>query len=288
MTTLKFWGVRGSIPTPGPDTLRYGGNTSCLELRNGKHFFILDAGSGIRGLGNKLLQVKSSIEAHIFISHTHWDHIQGIPFFTPAFLPGNKFTFYGARDAASDLRNLISGQMDPAYFPIEMEDMSAELEFQPLPEGRFEVDGIRVETIYVNHPGNAMGYKFLLEDTVLVYISDNEPFAAAPPEENDEYIGEDGNEKLIEFIKGADILIHDAQYTPDEYENHITWGHSPYDYTVNLAIQANAKKLILFHHDPLHNDDKIDEILAKARDLAALSSNGLEIAAASEGLAIEF
>jgi len=288
MTTLKFWGVRGSIPAPGPSTLRYGGNTSCLELRSNDHFFILDAGSGIRELGNSLMKIPQSIKAHIFISHLHWDHIQGIPFFTPAYIPGNKFTFYSAKDVNSGLRNLISGQMDSAYFPVEMDDMCADLRFEALQEGRLEVDSIPIETIFVNHPGNALGYKLYLDDTVLVYISDNEPFESPPPEEANEYIGEDGSEKLIDFITGADILVHDAQYTLEEYENKITWGHSPYDYTVNLAAKAGVQKLILFHHDPLHNDEKIDEILAGAKNIAASADSPLEIQAASEGLALEF
>ena len=287
MTRLKFWGVRGSIPSPGPSTLRYGGNTSCLEVRNEDRFFIFDAGSGIRELGNSLLNSGQNIKGHIFISHLHWDHIQGIPFFTPAYIPGNEFTFYSAKDVNSGLKELISSQMDSVYFPVEMDDMCAELQFHALQEGRFEVDNIPVETIFVNHPGNALGYKLYLDDTILVYISDNEPFESAPAENADDYIGEDGNEKLIEFISGSDILVHDAQYTPEEYESKVTWGHSPYDYTVNLALRAGVKKLFLFHHDPMHNDEKVDEILAGAKSLAASSDSRMEIEAAREGLMLE-
>lgn len=288
MTQLKFWGVRGSIPTPGPTTIRYGGNTSCLEIRFDDQLFILDAGSGIRALGNELLKEQQSIKGHIFISHMHWDHIQGIPFFTPAFIPGNNFTFYGAEEVDANLQKIISGQMDPAYFPIELNDMGAVLKFIPLHEGGFDVEGVHIETIFVNHPGNALGYKFFINNKKLVYISDNEPFATVNGENNVDFIGEDGNEKLIRFLNDVDILIHDAQYTPEEYTKHVTWGHSPYDYAVNLALQANVKKLILFHHDPLHNDDKIDEILKGARELAAQSSDNLEVLAATEGLMLEF
>lgn len=287
MAQLKFWGVRGSIPTPGPTTIRYGGNTSCLEIRFDDQLFILDAGSGIRALGNALLKEQQHIKGHIFISHMHWDHIQGIPFFTPAFIPGNNFTFYGAEEVDANLKKIISGQMDPAYFPIELNDMGASLKFKPLHEGRFEVEGVPVETIFVNHPGNALGYKFSINDKKLVYISDNEPFATVNGDNNVDFIGEDGNEKLIRFLSDVDVLIHDAQYTPEEYIKHVTWGHSPYDYAVKLALEAKVKKLILFHHDPLHNDDKIDEILNGAVSLAAAAGKELEVIAAKEGLTLE-
>jgi len=288
MTFLKFWGVRGSIPTPGPTTIRYGGNTSCLEIRDKQHLFILDAGSGIRDLGNELLKEQTSITGHIFISHMHWDHIQGIPFFAPAFIPGNRFTFYGAEDVDKNLQKIISGQMDPSYFPIELNDMGAKLTFSALHEGRFEIDSISVETIFVNHPGNALGYKFHIHNKTIIYISDNEPFTMVPESETEDYVGEDGNEKLQKFISGAHILIHDAQYTPEEYQKHITWGHSPYSYPVNLAVEGGVQQLILFHHDPLHNDDKVDAILAAARKLALDKGSSLEILAAREGLTLEF
>lgn len=288
MAIIKFWGVRGSIPTPGPASVRYGGNTACIEVRHNDRLFILDAGSGIRALGNELLKEKTSVKATIFISHMHWDHIQGIPFFTPAFIPGNNFIFYGAEESDKSLETVIAGQMDPTYFPIELRDMGSKLEFRRLYEGQHQIDGIRVDAIYVNHPGNAMGYKFFLNDKRLVYISDNEPFQQAPqntPAES--YIGEDGNKKLVDFIRGSHILIHDAQYTPEEYNNHKTWGHSPFDYTVHLGIEAQVQKLVLFHHDPLHNDGQIDAILERARQLAAQHSGSIEILAAAEGMTLE-
>ncbi len=291
MTSLKFWGVRGSIPTPGPDTVRYGGNTACIELRHKDKLVILDGGSGLRALGNELMKSKSSITANIFISHMHWDHIQGIPFFTPAYIPGNHFVFYGAEDSDKSLADIIAGQMDPTYFPIELSDMGAKLEFQRLYEGDYTIDGIKIQTIYVNHPGNALGYKFTLGTKKIVYISDNEPL---PEANNNEltalepgsFITDDGKNKLIKFIKDASILIHDAQYTPEEYSKHVTWGHSPYDYTVKLAIEAGVKKLILFHHDPQHNDDFIDNMLMNAQKLALELKGDIEILAAREGLSV--
>ena len=288
MATLKFWGVRGSIPTPGPETVRYGGNTSCSELRHDDKLFILDAGSGLRVFGNELLKSGKPIMASIFISHMHWDHIQGIPFFTPAFIPSNHFTFYGSEPAGKDLPTIIADQMDPTYFPIEMKEMGSTMDFKPLFEDKYEIDGIQVETIYVNHPGNALGYKFHLNNKKLVYISDNEPFLKTDTNDDPDQVllGEDGNQKLINFITDVDVLVHDAQYTQDEYKKKITWGHSPVEYTVDIAIKAGVKKLVLFHHDPLHNDDMIDEMLKIAQDHAKSSDSSMEILAASEGLTI--
>lgn len=288
MATLKFWGVRGSIPTPGPATVRYGGNTSCSELQHDGKLFILDAGSGLRVLGNELLKTGKPISASILISHMHWDHIQGIPFFTPAFIPDNHFIFYGSAEAGKDLPTIIADQMDPTYFPIEMKEMGSTMKFEPLYEGKYDIDGVPVETIYVNHPGNALGYKFHLDDKKLVYISDNEPFPTAEKNDDPEQVllGEDSNKKLIDFIKDVDVLVHDAQYTQEEYEKKVTWGHSPIEYTVDIAVKARVKKLILFHHDPLHDDDTIDKMLAHAREYAKESgANHIEILAASEGLA---
>lgn len=289
MATLKFWGVRGSIPTPGPTTVRYGGNTSCSELQHNDKLFILDAGSGLRVLGNELVKAGSPISASIFISHMHWDHIQGIPFFTPAFIPNNNFTFYGGEAAGKDLFTIIADQMDPTYFPIEMKEMGSNMNFQPLYEDSYEIDGIQLDTIYVNHPGNALGYKFHLNDKKLVYISDNEPFPKTDNDGNPDHVllGEDSNQKLINFISNVDILVHDAQYTQDEYEKKITWGHSPIDYTVDIAIKAGVKKLVLFHHDPLHDDDMIDQMLKHAQEYAKKAGSQIDILAASEGLTID-
>jgi len=283
MGYLKFWGVRGSIPTPGPSTTRYGGNTSCLEIRNEDQLMILDAGSGLRNLGNTLMGLGGAVKAHVFITHMHWDHIQGIPFFTPAYIPGNSITFLGADEPERSLKNIISGQMEPTYFPIELEDMGANLEFKNLSEDKYSIDDISFETLYVNHPGNSLGYKFKVNGKIIVYISDNEPFT---PLENssEEMLGEDGNQKIIDFVRDADILVHDAQYTESEYEAHRTWGHSPFTFTVDLAVQANVNQLILFHHDPLHSDEKVDEILTAARERAKHSGSNLKILAAQEGL----
>ena len=287
MATIKFWGVRGSIPTPGPSTVKYGGNTACAELRYKDKLFILDAGSGIRELGLELMKQGTGIRASILISHLHWDHIQGIPFFVPALIPGNDFSFYGAEDPEKDLATIIAEQMNPINFPIELKDMGSKLHFTPLSEGSYEIDGIKVDTIFINHPGYALGYKLHFDERTLVYISDNEPFASAE-DANESYIGEDGRIKLVDFIKNATVLIHDAQYTPDEYKSRVTWGHSPYDYTVNLGLDANVEQLILFHHDPMHDDDTLDKLYDNALQIVKDSGSDMELLMAREGAIYEF
>lgn len=288
MAYLKFWGVRGSIPTPGPSTVRYGGNTPCVELRlSDDNFFVLDAGSGLRELGLKLLKSGKPIKSHIFISHMHWDHIQGIPFFVPALLPGNDFIFHGAEESYKTLEEILANQMNPINFPIEMNEMASSLKFEPLFEDSYTIDGINLETIYLNHPGSTLGYKFYINTKSIIYISDNEPYPN-PPNDNADDLGyvEDANQKLFEFVKNADILIHDAQYTPEEYKNRVQWGHSPYDFTVNVALKAKVKQLVLYHHDPVHDDAFVDEMLYSAQKISRDAGGELEIISAREGLQI--
>jgi len=286
MAYIKFWGVRGSIPTPGPTTVRYGGNTPCVELRiSDDKFFILDAGSGIRELGVSLLKTGKPVKSHIFISHMHWDHIQGIPFFVPALLPGNEFIFYGAEEADTSLQEILENQMNHINFPIEMKDMASTLNFKALHEDKYEIDSVKLETFYLNHPGAALGYKFYVNNKSVVYISDNEPYPLINENSvnNDHDFVEDSNEKLIEFIKKTDFLIHDAQYTPEEYKGRFQWGHSPYNFTVDIALKSEVKKLILFHHDPVHDDSFVDDMLVKAQELARNAKSDLDIIAAREG-----
>jgi len=281
MAYIKFWGVRGSIPTPGPTTVRYGGNTPCVELRLSEDkFFILDAGSGLRELGVYLTKLGKPVKSHIFISHMHWDHIQGIPFFVPALIPGNEFIFYGAEDADSSLQEILENQMNHVNFPIEMKDMASKLNFKALQEDTYEIDSVKFETF--------LGFKFYVNGKSLVYISDNEPYPTNNEtiENDDQDFVEDSNEKLVEFVKKADILIHDAQYTPEEYESRYQWGHSPYNFTVDIALKAKVKKLVIFHHDPLHDDNFVDEMIVKAQEIARSAKSDLEIIGAREGLQI--
>lgn len=298
---IKFWGVRGSIPTPGKSTLKYGGNTSCVEIRfaNGTHF-IMDAGSGIRELGKYLLRGKHPISAFIFISHFHWDHIQGLPFFHPAYNPDNNFTIIGSDDAVIKLDQIISFQMDPTYFPVTIEDMQAKINFKSIKEQKFEVQGVKIETIYLNHPGYALGYRMNYNDKSLIYISDNEPYnyheisrvkirkkeSKSLEDIFDSFI-ENKDERLIKFCKNADVLIHDTQFLPDEYLDKVNWGHSPYNYTVDLAIKSKVRRLILFHHDPDHNDKTIDSIENLSKQQLKKAEISTICLAAKEGMVLE-
>jgi len=293
MAYIKFWGVRGSIPTPGPSTSRYGGNTPCVELNySGDKFFILDAGSGIRELGQHLLKLGKPVQSHIFISHMHWDHIQGIPFFVPAYIPGNHFIFHGAQEADLTLEDILAEQMNPVNFPVQIDEMSSKFEFEPMYEGNYTFDGIKVESMYLNHPGYALGYKFYISGKSIIYISDNEPYPAHPKvsldtDNPDEIVFvEDSNQRLINFAKDVDFFIHDAQYTPEEYKTKLQWGHSPYDYTVKVALAAKVKNLILFHHDPLHDDAFIDEMIDSAKKISWQEGSSMRVLGAQEGLQI--
>ncbi|MFZ0390560.1 MAG: MBL fold metallo-hydrolase [Calditrichia bacterium] len=299
--TVEFWGVRGSIPTPGQSTLRYGGNTACVEINfsNGQHF-IMDAGTGIRELGKKLLKTGKPVESHIFISHFHWDHIQGLPFFRPAFRAGNKFTILGSDDAQMNLDQLISFQMDPTYFPVAIEDMQANIQFQSIKEGTLQINEVEVDCIYLNHPGYALGFRINYQGHSLVYISDNEPFFYHRPghiqtrrnnspnlEELFDNFVENRDEYLIRFCKGSDLLIHDTQFFPDEYHNKVTWGHSPFSYTVDLAIRSQVKQLALFHHDPDHDDEVIDQMEQLSCELIEERGATIQCVAAREGMILE-
>ena len=291
MAYVKFWGVRGSIPTPGPQTNRYGGNTPCLELNyDGDNFFILDAGSGIRVFGQYLMTLGKPVKSHIFISHMHWDHIQGIPFFVPAFIPGNEFVFHGAQEADLKLEDILADQMNPVNFPVQIDEMASKFIFQEMYAGEYTIESIKIETMYLNHPGYALGYKFYINNKAIVYISDNEPYPIYPnttqdtDNPNEIKIVEDNNQRLISFARDAYIFIHDAQYTPEEYKTKYQWGHSPYDYTVKVALEASVKTLVLFHHDPVHDDDFVDNMVDSAKKISWQAGSNMIILGAKEGL----
>ncbi|RMF62028.1 MAG: MBL fold metallo-hydrolase [Calditrichaeota bacterium] len=297
---IKFWGVRGSIPTPGPRTLRYGGNTACVEITfPDTPRFIIDAGSGIRELGKELLSIQQPVEAYIFLSHFHWDHIQGLPFFKPAFEPGNKFIIFGCDEPNVPLDQIISIQMNPIYFPVAIEDMRSEIEFRTIAEENFNLNGVNVQTKYLNHPGYTLGFRFQYDHKSIVYLSDNEPFLQNQivhrlPKHREESLEsrfetfvEDKEKELIEFLANADVLIHDAQYFPDEYKKRIRWGHSPYTYAVDLAVKGKVKELILFHHDPDHDDETVDKIEQLSQERLRQADYPIKCSAAREGMEIE-
>ncbi len=296
---VRFWGTRGSIPTPGPDTVRYGGNTPCLEVRlHDNNLVIFDAGTGIRGLGDSLMAKGESVNAYIAISHPHWDHIQGFPFFKPAFISGNEFTILGAQSRFLTLRQMISDQMDKVYFPIQLSELRAKFNFHPLKEGTMQLFDAVLSSCYVNHPSFALGYRLETAGRSLVYISDNEPFdreLAKSVKNVDRSIVErynrvkgDPNQRVFEFCRGATILVHDATYTPEEYVNHVGWGHSHYLFTMEVAAKAGVKKLVLFHHDQMHTDDRIDEIILKCRKEIRIRNYQFDCVAAAEGMELEW
>jgi phosphoribosyl 1,2-cyclic phosphodiesterase len=297
---IKFWGTRGSIATPGQDTVKYGGNTSCVEVTDGETLVVFDSGTGIRPLGLDLMRRTPpgrKIHGHIFISHFHLDHIQGFPFFVPVYVPGNAFTIYGCEGAGKKLENIFVGQMSPEYFPVTLREMPAELKFVQLTTRPVEVNSWTVHPTYVNHPGLALGYRLDAGRHKIAYVTDNEPFRyLLRPQGNLQPIYDDlerghvelerQDQELMKFLKGVDVLIHDAQYTIDEYKTKLSWGHSFYEFALELALQAEVKQLILFHHDPLRYDRQLDELQDKCRALAAQRNKNLTVHAAWEGLEI--
>ncbi|MBN1794487.1 MAG: MBL fold metallo-hydrolase [Candidatus Omnitrophica bacterium] len=286
---VKLWGVRGSVAAPGPETARYGGNTSCVEVETGGQLFIIDAGTGIRPLGNVLKErcQQELLNAAVLIGHTHWDHIQGFPFFVPLYMKGNRFTIYGPSGTSKSLHEKLDGQMSWDYFPVSLSDVGSELEFRDVGEEVLDFDGVTVKTVRLHHPGSAVGYRIESREGAFVYCSDFEPHPATVgflKEKKDIAPGLSGEEKkLIEFVRHADIWIADGQYIMSEYLARIGWGHSPLPYTLALAELAQVKRLIIFHHDPNHTDGFIDEMDAFARDYVAGRGNPFIVSFAAEG-----
>lgn len=251
---VKFWGVRGTLPRPGPDTLKYGGNTSCVTMDFPKgQTFIFDAGSGIKAVGDKIMASgKKRSEGKIFISHPHWDHINALPFFTPLYIPGNDYEIIGPAHGSRTIERLVSDQMDGAYFPITVREFGARISYRDLREGQHEINGIRVDAMLLSHPGQCLGYRVTYKDRSICYITDNEMF-----DPYSDYRSENYATRLADFIRGTDVLITDTTYTDEEYSSKIGWGHSSVSQVVDLAIQGEVKNLYLFHHDPDQDDDAI-------------------------------
>lgn len=258
--TVRFWGVRGSIACPGPETVRYGGNTPCVEIQAGQNRLIFDGGTGLRVLGQNLLK-ELPVTAHLFFTHSHWDHIQGFPFFTPAFIPGNQFNIYGmiAPDG-STIEQRLSGQMLHPNFPVPLQIMGASLNFHDLElEKSIQLsDGVVIENALLNHPGESVGYRINWQGHGVAYITDTEHF----PDRLDE--------NVLKLIQDADVMIYDATYTDEEYSSEksskVGWGHSTWQEGVRLAEAANVKTFVIFHHDPLHNDEFLDAVGREAAD----------------------
>jgi phosphoribosyl 1,2-cyclic phosphodiesterase len=268
---VKFWGVRGSTPTPQPENLRYGGNTSCVEVRTGGGTYIFDCGTGFRVLGNHWLHTGNAPQlAHIFVSHFHWDHIQGIPFFRPLYeQPQARFIFHSSAQTRS-LERVLEQQMAAPYFPVNMNEMKAHRSFHDIEEGCVPLEDVTIQTSWLNHPQGCMGFRIESKEGVVVYATDNEPGDAT------------FDNKLRKLAAGADVLIYDAQYLPEQYEARKRgWGHSHWREAVNIVMESGAKELILFHHDPDHTDVCIDSVVKEARNYYA------KVRAASEGMEIQ-
>ncbi|MBF0453412.1 MAG: response regulator [Magnetococcales bacterium] len=261
---LTYWGVRGTLPMPGEKTLKYGGHTSCITIAFPKgDFFIFDAGSGIKALSSSLLsQKKGTIDAKIFISHPHWDHINALPFFVPLYLPGHEIEILGASHGTLSMRELISSQMEGVYFPIQIKEFAARVYFRDLKEETLEINGIHIKTLLLNHPGNCLGYRIEYQGRSICYVTDNEL-----PLEDSPYYDPQNLNRLVEFVKGTDILITDTTYTDEEYPSKVLWGHSSVSQVVKLAHQAEVNSLHLFHHDPDQTDEDIDAKLERAQSL---------------------
>jgi phosphoribosyl 1,2-cyclic phosphodiesterase/CheY-like chemotaxis protein len=278
--SVKFWGTRGSIATPGHSTLRYGGNTSCTEVRCGDNVLMLDCGTGAREAGLSLLREFQAkpLHLHLFVGHTHWDHIQGFPFFLPVYVPGNQFSIYSLRGSDKTLEKVFTGQMDSSYFPVDLTDLKSTLEFVEL-AGPVEIGGAKVSHFYLNHPGLAIAFRIEYEGKVLVYAADHEPYWRLG---GDNELNRKLDHEVDEFAAGADIYIREAQYTEDEYAAKRGWGHSTWKDAVESAHAAKVRRLILFHHDPMHDDEAIDRIVAACRAYMAEQGMEFECAAAEE------
>jgi CheY-like chemotaxis protein/phosphoribosyl 1,2-cyclic phosphodiesterase len=287
---VRFWGTRGSIATPGPGTNHFGGNTSCVELTTASgELLIFDCGTGAHPLATELMaQGRKAISSNILLGHTHWDHIQGFPFFSPAFVEGNSVAIYGPEGSRGSLHNVLAGQMEFTYFPIELNQLPAAISYHELTEGIHAIGGARVATQFLNHPAMTLGYRVEADGVAVVYLVDHEPFsdelwrAGAEPGRIESILHE-GDRRHAKFMAGADLVIHDAQYTPEEYLEKKTWGHSAYDYVVQIASAAGVRKVALTHHDPGHNDHFVADIERKARILAFQRGTGLDVFCAYEG-----
>ncbi|HBP90265.1 MAG TPA: MBL fold metallo-hydrolase [Nitrospirales bacterium] len=284
---VRFWGTRGSIAKAGPSTVRYGGNTSCVEVRSAAGtLVVIDCGTGAHGLGQSLVAENTSpINGHLLISHTHWDHIQGIPFFAPLFAPGNEWAIYAPHGLGESIRDTLAGQMQYTYFPMTLEALGARITYYDLVEGIFEVGDISVRTRYLNHPALTLGYRLEADGVSIVYACDHEPFSRQSSTDKIQIGSQD--RQHAEFMRQADLVIHDAQYIATEYLEKIGWGHSPAEYAIEICHAAGVKKLALTHHDPMRDDDSLDQIVYAMRAKLKLANQPLQVFAAAEGKTIE-
>lgn len=265
---VRFLGVRGSIPTPEPDRLRYGGNTTCLEIATpgSREPVIIDAGSGIRALGDQIMN-RSPLRIHLLLTHFHWDHIQGLPSFAPLFQSGAEIKIYTQRPTLEACL-LLAAQMADPFFPVTFDELASQVEFKQVECGKqFAIGSLNIEPFLLNHPQGAVGYRLESEGRVAVHASDHEAGVA------------EIDAGLVRAARGANLLVMDAQYTPEEYPLKMGWGHSSYAHAADAAQAAGVKQLMLFHHDPAHSDDFLDRMLAEAQQCfgaTGMASEGTE------------
>jgi phosphoribosyl 1,2-cyclic phosphodiesterase len=291
---LRFWGTRGSIPTPGPDTIKYGGNTSCVEVGAGGKLIVLDAGSGIRPLGQDILaRPDAPRDLHILITHTHWDHIQGFPYFAPAFRQEFDLQIYGCQGTGNHIEKVLENQMADDYFPLNFQELSAKKTFTDIGSDPFSIGPVTIGAVFVNHPGLSLGYSLECEGKKIVYCPDMEPFRQNVLSDDSEvnlnirdYV-DNLDMKIVDFARGADCLLIDGMYTDAEYAEKPGWGHSSVSDSIRFAAQAEARRVFLIHHDPGHSDDFIDRMVEGARALAREMGSNLVCEGGQEGLTIE-
>lgn len=297
---LRFWGVRGSYSAPFESHLGVGGNTSCVEIRVDDYVMLCDAGTGIIPFGNEILKDSNVRELLIILTHYHWDHICGLPFFVPAFIPDWKINFFGPGDSPADIKNAVSAQMRAPFFPVGTETWLANINYmEPPKENQISYGPMSISYQSVHHPGTTFGYRIHVNGKDILYVSDNEclflnkairqKYAEFNKEEKELYdaMQQEEYDSELALIKDADILIHDAQYTPEDYSKKNGWGHSCYIDTVNTAIDAGVKELYLYHHDPNYDDEAIEKIAKDANNIISDRSSELKCHVAKEGLVVE-
>lgn len=276
---IHCWGARGSIPVAGKEYLRFGGETTCVEIRgNNGDLIVIDAGTGIRKLGNKLVNT-DPCSINLLFTHAHWDHLSGFPFFKPVYRKESVISVRGPAVTQDSIRNIVSKTMSPPYFPIELEDISANISFASINNDRFSIGSFNISTIPLNHTNQGVGYKIEEDGKIFVFLTDNELTHPHP--------GGQTCEEYTKFSEGADVLYHDAEYTPGDYKHTKGWGHTVYLDTLDLAMKAGVKKLGLFHHNQDRTDDDIDLILDDCGRIISERSSGIDCFAVATGTEIE-
>jgi CheY-like chemotaxis protein/phosphoribosyl 1,2-cyclic phosphodiesterase len=287
----RFWGTRGSIARPGSKTLRYGGNTPCIEVRTSDGLIlVIECGTGIHELGRSLVAAGGAPpRGHVLISHTHWDHIQGFPFFQPLYNRGSSWGIYAPGDAAGHVQSVLAQQMSYEYSPISFDGIDAEVRLEDLTEGTFDLGSARITTQYLNHPALALAYRIEADGATIVYASDHEPHSLFPMDAPPGAVPVHHEDRRhVRFLQGADLVIHDGQYTLDQFPERAGWGHTPVERAVDYAIAARAGQLALFHHDPGRDDDAVERLAGLGRARARLGEHEPKVFAAAEGQSIEF